>query len=141
MAQMLKIEGEKQANPKWFIFFVISYCKFVVWVFLSFSNRTRILKALDFIHPVETEKREKNYGITERIGLEVTSKIMQFQAPNAQWKSNAVLGIPKCCLGIALNSNIEESLWRNMGSLFSSGLECVPILKITIKCPHNAHPP
>lgn len=84
MAQMLKIEGDKYANQKWFIFFIISYCKFVVWVFLSFSNRARILKALDFIDPVETEKKEKNHGITEWIGLEMTSEIMQLQAPNAQ---------------------------------------------------------
>lgn len=94
MAQMLKIEGDKQANPKWFIFFLISYCKFVVWVFLSFSNRAWVLKALDFINPVETEKWEKNHGITQWIGLKVTSKIIQYQAPNAQWKSNSVsLGI------------------------------------------------
>lgn len=83
MAQMLEMEGDKQGNPKWFIFFMISYCKFIVWVFLSFSNGAWILKALDFIHPVETEKREKNQGITESMGLEVTSKILQFQAPNA----------------------------------------------------------
>lgn len=93
MAQILKREGDKQANPKWFIFFITSYCKFIVWVFLSFANRARILKALDFVHPVETEKREKNHGITQWIGLEVTWKFMQFQAPKAQRKSNTV------CLG------------------------------------------
>lgn len=52
------MDGNKQANsPKYMYFF---YRKFIVWVFLSFSNRPWILKPLDFIHPIETEVREKH---------------------------------------------------------------------------------
>lgn len=33
---------------------VISYRKFIVWVFLSLADRPRIFKSLDFVHPVKT---------------------------------------------------------------------------------------
>lgn len=56
------MKGYKQANPKstLFSFFFFFYRKFIVRVFLSFTNGARILKPLDFVHPIETEKREKH---------------------------------------------------------------------------------
>lgn len=54
------MKGNKQANTKSTLFSFFFYRKFIVWVFLSFSNRAWILKPLDFIHPIETEKKEKH---------------------------------------------------------------------------------
>ena len=41
--------------------FLLFYRKFVVWVFLSLADWTRIFKSLDLIDSVETVQRQRNH--------------------------------------------------------------------------------